>query len=310
MFKRKMTHQHSRRKFIKGTATLAGATALGSILPEHLPGASFFSKQVPLSGHLWVYASKFPPDWDCTPILEQVFSDFKYAGMEGVELMESILRHEDAVSRLTALAEQYGVPVTGSSYNGDMWDRAQHGEILEDVEMVVERLYQLKAHTFGITVGDAGHMKSEDELDAQADLLKEILKVCDKHQIQANVHNHTFEVENDLHDLKGIVERVPEIKLGPDINWLIRGGVDPVWFINTYGERMVYLHIRDQDEEGKWTRAVGEGVTDFPAIAKALKKVDFKGRAAIELAFETPPTGDVKEEWKESREYVRKVFGW
>lgn len=134
--------------------------------------------------------------------------------------------------------------------------------------------------------------------------------MCDKNKIQANLHNHTFEVENDLHDLKGTLDRVPEIKLGPDINWLIRGGVDPVWFINTYGNRMVYLHIRDQDANGKWTQAVGEGVTDFPAIADALKKVNFKGRAAIELAFEEPPVDAVKDDWKKSREYVQKVFGW
>ena len=183
------------------------------------------------------------------------------------------------------LIQQYEMPVTGSSYNADMWDRAQQQAILEDVELVVERLHQLGGSTFGITVGDAGHAKTEAELDAQADLLKKILKVCDKNAIQANLHNHTFEVENNLHDLKGTLQRVPDIKLGPDLNWLIRGGVDPVWFINTYGDRMVYMHLRDQKADGQWTRAVGEGVTDFEAIAQALKRVNFLGRAAIELAF-------------------------
>ena len=103
---------------------------------------------------------------------------------------------------------------------------------------------------------------------------------------------------------------MPEIPLGPDFNWLIRWVVDPVWFINTYGDRMVYLHIRDQGADGRWTRAVGEGVTDFPAIANALKEVNFRVRAAVELAFETPPEGEVKEDWKKSWEYVRNVFGW
>jgi sugar phosphate isomerase/epimerase len=174
----------------------------------------------------------------------------------------------------------------------------------------LERLHLLGGSTFGITVGDAGHVKTEEELDAQAVLLKKILKVCDRNSIQANLHNHTFEVENELHDWKGILERVPEIKLCPDINWLIRGGVDPVWFIDTYGDRMVYMHIRDQDAIGEWTRAVGEGVTDFPAIAEALQRVNFKGRAAIELAFEEPWENSVKEEWKKSRKYVEDVFGW
>ena len=302
---------NSRRKFLKSAALASGTAILGGSFIDSLFAKGILNgKNVILSGHVWVYASKFPPDWDCTPVLDQVFSDFKYAGLEGVELMESNLRHPDAVPHLNALIRQYQLPVTGSSYYGDMWDKSQHKGILKDATLVVERLHQVGASTFGITVGDAGRKKTEAELDAQAELLKKILNVCDENSIQANLHNHTFEVENDLHDWKGTLDRVPEIKLGPDINWLIRGGVDPVWFIETYGDRMVYLHLRDQDADGEWTRAVGEGVTDFEAIAKALKKVNFKGRAAIELAFEVPPDGPVREDWKKSREYVARVFGW
>lgn len=298
----------SRRDFLRLAAGLAGSALAGGFMENS--AARFFSKQVPLSGHLWVYASNYPPDWDCTPILEQVFKDFKYAGMEGIEVMESIMRHDDIVPRVGELIKKYDVPVTGSSYYGDMWDADQHTEILEDVELVVERLHQLGASTFGITVGDAGRMKTEEELDDQAECLRQVMKICGKNQIQPNMHNHTFEVANDLHDWKGTVERVPDLKLGPDLNWLIRGGVDPVRFIKTYGEKMVYLHIRDQDADGKWVKTVGEGVTDFPAILQALKDVNFSGRAAIELAFEEPPTGLVREYWKDSREYVKEVFGW
>ena len=305
-----MKHSLSRRGFLKSSACIAGAAMTATLAPNKVFSNPRINNQVLLSGHVWVYASKFPPDWDCTPVLDQVFSDFKYAGYQGVELMESNLRNEEAMIRLPELIEKYKIPVTGTSYYGNMWDRTQHQEILEDAEQVLERLHQLGGITFGITVGDAGRVKTEKELDAQADLLKLILKTCKKNKIQPNLHNHTFEVENNLRDFKGILERIPEIPLGPDLNWLIRGGVDPVWFINTYGDRMVYLHIRDQGADGKWTRAVGEGVTDFPAIADALKKANFKGRAAVELAFETPPEGEVKEDWKKSREYVRNVFGW
>lgn len=289
---------------------MAGTTILESFFSNKLFGAANSYKDVHLSGHVWVYASKYPPDWDCTPILDQVFQDFKYAGLEGVELMEANLRHDDVVPRLSSLIQKYDIPVTGSSYYGDMWNRSKHQEILEDVELVVERLHALGGSTFGITVGDAGRIKTEAELDAQADLLKKVLRICDLQQVQPNLHNHTFEVENNMHDLKGTIERVPEIKLGPDLNWLIRGGIDPVEFINVYGNRIVYLHIRDQDANGKWTKKVGDGVTDFDAIARALKETGFDGRAAVELAFEEPPEEPVHRYWKDSREYVKEVFGW
>ena len=266
--------------------------------------------KIPVYGHLWVYASRYPPDWDCTPILNDVFNDLKYAGIKGVEIMEVLLRHDDAVERLNDLIHKYNLPVVGTSYFGDMWDKDQHQKILDDVELVTKRLQAIGGTMIGLTVGDANHVKTEDELDTQAELLKKILIVCNKNNIDPNLHNHTFEVVNDLQDLKGTLKRIPDIKLGPDLNWLIRAGVDPVWFIKTYADKIVFMHIRDQYTNGKWTEYLGQGVTDFSAIAKALKEIDYKGRAAIELAFDEPPKNPVKEDWKISREYVQKVFGW
>ncbi len=306
----KPINYHSRREFLKLSGCAAGAALMPDLFSAQLLGGSAYSAKVPVSGHLWVYASKFPPDWDSTPVLDQVFSDFVYAGMEGVEMMESNLRHDDAVSRIGELTSKYNMPVTGTSYNAEMWNRSKQQQIVEDVDLVVERLHQLGGTTFGISVGNAGRTKTESELDAQAEVLKKIQQICNKHQVQPNLHNHTYEVVNDLHDLKGTLQRIPDFKLGPDLNWLVRGGVDPVWFINTYGHQMVYMHIRDQHANGKWTEAVGEGVIDFPAIVKALKKTNYKGKAAIELAFDAPPENPIKESWKKSRQYVKKVFGW
>jgi sugar phosphate isomerase/epimerase len=149
-------------------------------------------------------------------------------------------------------------------------------------------------------------------LDAQANILKQIFLICNDNGVEANLHNHTYEIENGMHDLKGTLARIPEIKLGPDLNWLIRGGVDPVDFIKLYGSKIVYLHIRDQYADGKWTEYLGQGVTDFNAIAKALREQKFDGDVAIELAFESgfTPTKPLKEDWKLSREFVKKTFGW
>lgn len=265
---------------------------------------------VKIDAHLWVYASRFPPDWDCTPILDEAFSDLKYAGYDKIELMEAVLRHEGAVQRLTDLVQKHRLPITGTSYYGDMWDKAQQQHLVEDIGLILERLHQVGGTMIGLTVGDAKRIKTEDELDTQAETLRKIIALCKKNAITPNLHNHTFEVTNELHDLKGTLKRIPDIKLGPDLNWLVRAGVDPVWFIKTYGHQMVYMHIRDQRADGKWTEAVGEGVINFPAIANALKAIKYSGRAAVELAFDEPPKKPVREDWKKSRAYVRKVFGW
>lgn len=293
----------SRRNFIKSTSA---ATAGVMLHPKNF----FLENTVPLYGHLWVYASKYPPDWDCTPILDTAFSDIKNAGLTGIELMESIVRHDDAVNRLNELKDKTKLPVVGCSYYGDMWDKNKQQHILEDIQSVIERLHAVGATMIGLTVGDAGRKKTENELDVQADTVKNIMQICKKNIIEPNLHNHTFEVKDDLHDLKGTLKRIPDIKLGPDLNWLVRGGVDPVWFIKTYADKIVFMHIRDQYANGKWTEYVGEGITDFKAIAKTLKEINYRGKAAIELAFDDTPKNPVSDDWKMSRDYVKKVFGW
>lgn len=304
----------NRRGFLKKTGMAFAGTAL---LPQTMfPSFNNWGavKNVKINAHLWIYASKFPPNWDCSPILDTVFSDLSYAGIEGLELMEANLRHDNSVGNLNNLIDKYNLPVSGSSYGVgfNMWDETQHKAILDDIKIVVPRLGKINGNTFGISVGGANHLKTEKELDAQAKILLKIREICTDNGIEANLHNHTYEVENDMHDLKGTLERIPDFKLGPDLNWLIRAGIDPVKFINTYGKQIVYLHIRDQYTDGVWTEYVGQGNTDFPAIAKALKKQRFNGQAAIELAYPNDFTANdpLKKNWQKSRNYVKKTFGW
>ena len=304
-----------RREFLKKTSILPLASTL---LPADLLSSPRIfgsgKRQIKLCGHLWIYASNYPPNWDCTPILEKAFSDMAYAGLYGIELMEVLLRHEDAVSRISGYSKKYDLKVSGSSYGVgfQMCDKAQHQKIFEDIQLVVPRLSALGGKTLGISVGSLGRKKTEQELDHQAELLRKVFSFCDEHGIVPNLHNHTYEVENDLHDLKGTLQRIPEAKLGPDINWLIRADVDPVEFLKTYGDRIVYLHIRDQYENGIWSEYVGQGDTDFEAIGNALKSTDFDGMAAIELAFpnDFEPTLPLKESWLRSRKFVQRTFDW
>jgi sugar phosphate isomerase/epimerase len=304
-------HHPSRRHFLKSTALALGALPLTSFTDDLFPPAPDKGKKVRVGGHVWVYSAA-QPNYDCTPVMEQVFSDFRYAGIEGVELMERNLRHADAVDRLSSLWEKYGVPVMGASYGANMWNREEHPKIEEDVELVVGRLQRLGGQTLGLSVGQTKAPKTEAELDAQGDLLKKIVALCQRKGIVANLHNHTYEVDNQQHDLKGTLARVPGIRLGPDLNWLIRAGIQPADFISEFGKRIIYVHLRDQLPSGEWSEALGEGSTDFAAIARSLKKINFSGLAAIELAHPAgfQLTRPLKESWKLSRDFVKQKLGY
>ncbi len=301
----------SRRGFLRASlAALAAApgNALGTRIGSPVP---LFAAKVMVGAHPWVYASTQPGN-DPTPVLETVFADVSAAGLDCVELMHHVLRHEDAVERIAGLIQKHRLPVIGTSFDGPMWNRLKHAEIYEDAEKVVTRLSRLGGRTLGTSVGRAPGPKTAEQLNAQAEMLRRLITLCSKHSVVLNLHNHTYEVENNEHDLRGTVERIPDVKLGPDLNWLLRAGADPVDFIMRYGSRIVFLHLRDQQSDGKWAEAMGEGDMDYVAIGNALRKIKFSGDAMIELAFEGGfrPTRPIRESLRMSREYVRRTLGF
>ena len=297
----------SRRRFLEAAALAVSAAAPR---PAAL-ASSALSPRVQVGAHPWVYAAT-QPKYDIYPILDQIFADVAYAGMDGLELMHTALQPADSVERISGLIDTHHLPVIGMSYGGAMWDRSQHVGLLKESQTIIPRLAKLGGKTLGTSVGAAPKPKTKEQLDAQADFLRKLMKLCADHGIVLNLHNHTYEVENRLHDLKGTLARIPDVKLGPDLNWLIRGGVDPVRFIHAYGDRIVFLHLRDQKADGKWSEAMGEGCTDFVAIGKALSDIHFAGHAVIELAHESgfKPTRPLRESLKISRQFVRKTLGY
>jgi sugar phosphate isomerase/epimerase len=305
-----------RRQFLGATTRALLAAGVGGSLPAACRGDEESSvpepkKKVIVGGHPWVYAAT-QPQYDIYPILDRIFADMSYAGLDGIELMHTALRPPDAFERIRELSRKYTLPVIGTSFGGEMWDRAQHEAVFEEARLVVAQLAALGGRTLGTSVGKAPQPKTPAQLDAQAELLRGLMALCRRHGVVLNLHNHTYEVENGLHDLKGTLARIPDVKLGPDLNWLLRGGVDPVKFIEDYGDRIVFLHIRDQKADGKWSEAVGEGNMDYVAIGKALRKIHFSGDAIIELAHEGgfKPTRPLRESLKMSRAYVRQTLGF
>jgi sugar phosphate isomerase/epimerase len=296
----------SRRCFLAATA--AGCAGL------FLPAASGVeAKKVIVSGCAWNHALD-QTNYDITPILDTVFADMEYAGVTGVEMMQTTLRPDNAVDRLAALAEKHRMPVIGASFVGAMWDRGQHKAILDEAESVVTRLGKLGGRRLGITVGapqGATVRKTAQQFDDQADILRKLTELCTSHGVVANLHNHTYEVADDQYDLRNTLERVPDMKLGPDLGWLREARIDPVSFIRQHAERLVFLHLRDHIADGSFAEVMGEGAMDYAAIGKALHEINFTGYAVIELS--TPgkqQTRPMRDSLKMSRQYVRKTLGY
>jgi len=302
----------TRRRFL----LRSGSLLAGSMIFSYAEANRSFKninkrKNVTVGAHPWIYAAKLP-EYDISPVLDKIFQDVKYAGFDGVELMHQPLRDHNTTLIIREERDRYDLPVIGTSYGANMWDKTKHQEILEDVENIVTNLAKVGGRTFGTSVGNAPARKTEEQLDAQAELLKKLISICNNKGVILNLHNHTYEVEDDMYDLRGTLKRIPDVKLGPDLNWLERGGVDPIKFLKEFKSQVVFMHLRDQSKNGKWSESIGEGDGDYKAIGKTIKNINFKGDLVIELAHENDfvPTRPIKESLKMSREFVKETMGY
>jgi sugar phosphate isomerase/epimerase len=97
-------------------------------------------------------------------------------------------------------------------------------------------------------------------------------------------HNHHWEVSQHSagrYPLDLLFEEAPELVWEADLAWLVRGGVDPVQWLNRYAGRIPAAHVKDlapagaaHDEDG-WAD-VGHGTLDWGALLPAMQAAGVK----------------------------------
>ena len=92
-------------------------------------------------------------------------------------------------------------------------------------------------------------------------------------------HNHDFEfrpLADGSIPQETILEAAPDIDWEADIAWIVRGGGDPMEWIDRCGTRITAVHVKDIApdgecmDEGGWAD-VGHGTVDWPALIATLK---------------------------------------
>jgi sugar phosphate isomerase/epimerase len=109
-----------------------------------------------------------------------------------------------------------------------------------------------------------------------------------KHNIKLAIHNHgpgddLYHSPNDVwNKIKDLDKR---IGLCIDVGHVVRINEDPIPMISKYKDRLYDMHMKDvtkSNEEGT-PLEIGRGVIDIPGIIKALKKINYSYKVAIEF---------------------------
>ncbi len=133
---------------------------------------------------------------------------------------------------------------------------------------------------FGKTLGvrNLSANPSKDAFDSLQQLVGE-------YDIRIAIHNHGPEDENWRRPewiMDAIGDLDPRIGACADLGHFIRADVDAVDAIESLGERVLGVHLKDFDEEGNDV-VLGDGRLDLAAALAALKEIGFDGPLSLEF---------------------------
>jgi inosose dehydratase len=160
---------------------------------------------------------------------------------------------------------------------------------------------------------------SLDECRKLGKLLTELGKRTADAGVPLGYHNHMNTIGERPEHIEAILDSSdPEfVHLELDTAHSVAGGGDPARQIEKYHERLLFLHLKDVVDSPMAGNAkypftwveLGRGRVDLPAVFAALRRVDYRGWAVVELDRVPVPTRTPKESALISRQYLESKIG-
>jgi inosose dehydratase len=172
----------------------------------------------------------------------------------------------------------------------------------ETINEIIGKFKQAGINVYGLGVI---YMKTTAEVDRSFEYAKkagvemivgvptyELLSYAEnkvkEYNIRLAIHNHG--PEDKLYPgPKDIYDRIKQmdarVGICLDIGHALRAGADPAKAVRDYAARIFDMHIKDVTAAEKDAKAieVGRGAINFPALVKALLKINYTGKCSLEF---------------------------
>lgn len=245
--------------------------------------------------------------------IPEAFLATRRAGFRAVELMAQCFDRDHAPITYKALREtRLEVP---SVYNsGPMHTAADAEKTIAETLQVAAAAKAAGAQllNFNPSPKPNRERKSDDELEAQARYVNALGEKLRLQGFRLHLHHHDPEMAENAREWRHLLQNTDPELVGfcVDVDWVKRGGQDPLAILQAAGSRLLSLHLRNS-RGGVWSEEFGEGDIDYQAIAGCLRQLGFQGWLIVELAYskETRQTRPLEENLRLSRRYAEKVFG-
>jgi len=94
--------------------------------------------------------------------------------------------------------------------------------------------------------------------------------------VHPHSHHSSLALNGDQYDALLAATEDSGLMFNPDTGHILRGGQDPVACFRRHRRRIIHVHVKDVDAQGRW-QPLGEGVCDFPLLVRLLNDTSYEG---------------------------------
>ena len=242
--------------------------------------------------------------------IEEAFPASARAGYRRVDLMSQFWA-PDVREKTRALLKQCKLEAVGVYNGGPMHEPEGARKTIAETLAVAEVARAAGARSVSFNSNPKRERKTDEELAVEAKALTELGVKVHQRKMDLLIHQHAPEMQEDAREWRYVLHHTDPklVKFCLDVDWVKRGGQDPMTLLREAGRRLGSLHLRSA-RQGVWMEEFGDGDVDYREVAAYLRQIGFQGDLLVELAYEkdTRITRSLEENLKRSREYAEKIF--
>jgi inosose dehydratase len=313
-----MTHRIPRREFLGAMSALAAASAFScetllarDLLYPPMDLSHFDTPITPAPSEIhFGYASI---TWGGND--RQAIEDIAAVGFRGIQLRSNSIAEFGAPAAVRDLLSQHELKFVALSSGDLLTDSASAKKSI--AEHTAHAKFLRDAGGLYLQILDnrpKGRVAIPDDYKQLGKTLTELGKRTADLGIPLGYHNHMGSLSERPEELDQIMSASDPryVKLELDIAHYFQGGGDPVKAIEKYGDRLLFLHIKDVERVSKSVYRfveLGRGLVDVPAVFESLSKINFRGWAVVELDEVPENAHSPKEAAAANKEYLQEKLG-